>query len=134
MNSSRENIQFVHVLILSSHAKQSVFTKKLICRLIKCTLPVKWPIDYSCGLFDSLQSALMPCMLHSLSSELRDEVATKVCNDTITCFVCRGEPGHEEPTRRTSICHLLFDRCKGYIYCTYATGHYRTLGGIGNRP
>ena len=31
--------------------RQSVFTKQLICRLIKCTLPVKWPIDYSCCLF-----------------------------------------------------------------------------------
>ena len=71
----------------------------------------------------------------------RDEVAARVCNET--CFIFRSERGHEVPLgkhlvpdllpeiqwaqmRCVVISHLLCNCCKGYLYCTTATEHYRT--------
>ena len=120
---------------------RSVFTKQLIRRLIKCTLPVKWPIDYSCGLFWFFTISLRYVCFTLSPQTYRDEVAAGVCNES--CFIFRSERGHEVPLgkhlvpdllpeiqwaqmRHVVISHLLCDCRKGYLYYTTSTEHYRT--------
>ena len=84
---------------------QSVFTKQLICSLIKCTLPVKWPVITVVVCFDSLNQHLRYVCFTLSPQTYRDEVAARVCNET--CFIFRSERGHEVPLGKHLVPDLL---------------------------
>ena len=89
--------------------------------------------DCSCGVFLILynQHLCYVCFNTLCPQTYRDEVAVGVCNETCFIFFFHLVPDllpeiQWAQMRRVVISHLLCDCCKGYLYCTTATEHYRT--------
>ena len=82
MYSSRENIQFVHVFILSSHAYQSISLHKTAdLQVNKMHFASKMANDYSCGVFLILYNQHLCYVCFTLYPQTyRGEVAVGVCN------------------------------------------------------
>ena len=112
---------YMYLFWVVMHNSQSVFTKQLICRLIKCTLPVKWPmitvVVYFWFFTISTNALCYVCFNTLCPQTYRDEVAVGVCNETCFIFFFHLVPDllpeiQWAQMRRVVISHLLCDCCK----------------------
>ena len=112
---------YMYLFWVVMHNSQSVFTKQLICRLIKCTLPVKWPmitvVVYFWFFTISTNALCYVCFNTLCPQTYRDEVAVGVCDETCFIFFFHLVPDllpeiQWAQMRRVVISHLLCDCCK----------------------